>query len=254
MKRLRTNAGKKLLIAVDGASYSRLPIKTHVVTAQDNLEQIIIDYVKPHVKKKDVVFISEKMIAITQGRAFNIADIKPSFLANVLCKYVYKSPYGIGLGSPWTMELAIREAGYFKILLAAFLSAITKPFGMKGVFYKVAGRNIAAIDGPCSYTLPPYDKYAVLSPTKPNETAKNLSSILGVPVVIVDANDLGVDIIGGTISEQNQEFIKKALKDNPLGQSKEQTPIGIIRRTSIKQRVPYPNYSKNIVRLKVKIA
>jgi len=43
--------------------------------------------------------------------AFPIKDIRPSFLAKFLVKFVHKSPYGIGLGSPWTMELAIKEGG-----------------------------------------------------------------------------------------------------------------------------------------------
>jgi len=60
------------------------------------------------------------------------------------------------------MELAIREAGALRIIFASFAALLTKPFGIKGIFYKVAGNNINAIDGPCDYTLPPYNKYAKL--------------------------------------------------------------------------------------------
>lgn len=251
MEKLKANPGKKLLIKVNKDHYARFPIKTPVLKSGDNLSEVLIKYVKPHLYPGDTIIISEKMVAITQGRGYCIDDIKPSFTAKLLAKYVYKSPYGIGLGSPWTMELALREAGYFKILFAAFAAAITKPFGVKGVFYKIAGKNIAAIDGPCSYTLPPYNKYAVLAPAKPNKIAKELSEVIGTSIAIVDANDLGVDIVGKSTSSLSDDFIKAAIKDNPLGQSTQQTPIGIIRRVKIVRKLPLP--SQNSKSLKSKI-
>ena len=142
------NEGKNLVIDVDGVNYARLPVKTHIITSQDDIFTIVKQYVLPHLKEGDMVFLSERIVAITQGRAFPIKDIKPSWLASFLVKFVHKSPYGIGLGSPWTMELAIREAGILRILFAAFVAAITKPFGIKGLFYIIAGKSVAEIDGP----------------------------------------------------------------------------------------------------------
>lgn len=251
MQRLRANPGKKALRCIDNCFYVRLPVRTHVVKNDDNLTDVLIKYAKPHLRTNDIVFISEKMVAITQGRAFFIDDIKPSFMAKFLSKYVYKSPHGIGLGSPWTMELALREAGYLKILFAALAAAVTKPFGIKGVFYKICGRGIAAIDGPCSYTLPPYNKYAVLAPAKPNEVAKELSKVLDTAVIIVDANDLGVDIVGKSTDKISDDFIKSAIKDNPLGQSAQQTPIGIIRKVNIVKKVTIPAKSSKLIKVKI---
>ena len=157
MSALKPNEKKSLEIETSGGTYQRYPVKTHVVMAGDSLTEIMDRYVKPYLEQEDMIFISEKIIAISQGRAFDIDEIKVSPLANFLCKFVYKSPYGIGLGSPWTMELAIRDIGVPKILLAAFCSAVTKPFGKRGVFYKIVGDAGRAIDGPCDYTLPPYN-------------------------------------------------------------------------------------------------
>ena len=53
-----------------------------------------------------------------------------------------------------------------------------------------------------------------------------LSGVGGV--TIVDANDFGVNILGRT-SGIDKKLIAKIIKDNPLGQSDEQTPVGIIR-------------------------
>lgn len=229
---LKANSGKSLIIDLAGDKWARLPIKTHVVTKDDNIVEVVKRYAKPHLLNNDILFMSERIVAITQGRAFPIKDIKPSPLAKFLVKFVHKSPYGIGLGSPWTMELAIREAGVSRILTGALASAITKPFGIKGIFYKVVGKNINAIDGPCDYTLPPYNKYAKLGPAEPEKVAMNLKSKINCDVVIIDANDLGAAVLGKSNKDISDVFCKNVFKDNPLGQSAEQTPLCIVRKIS----------------------
>ncbi len=227
---LKPNAEKNLIIEAGGQKFARFPVKTHVVCAGDNVADVIKKYASPYLEAGDMLFISERIVAISQGRAFKISDIKPRALANFLVKFVHKSPYGIGLGSPWTMELAIKEAGIFRILFAAILSALTKPFGLRGIFYRVCGKNINAIDGPCSYTLPPYNKYAKLGPKNPQKVARDLKEKIGCDVVIIDANDLGVAVLGKSDSQISDDFCKGVFADNPLGQSHEQTPICIVRK------------------------
>ncbi|MBI2023941.1 coenzyme F420-0:L-glutamate ligase [Candidatus Giovannonibacteria bacterium] len=226
----KANVGKILSIGIDGAVYDRYPVKTHVVTSEDKIFDVIKKYAGPLIKSGDFIFISERIVAISQGRAYPIKDINPSFWARLFSRLVHKSPYGIGLASPWTMELAIREAGLLRIFLGAFFAAITKPFGIKGVFYKIVGKNINAIDGPCDYTLPPYNKYAKLGPANPDKVARELKENLGNEVVIIDANDLGVAVLGKSSKEIPDEFCKKVFKDNPLGQTTEQTPLCIVRK------------------------
>lgn len=228
---LAPNRGKQLEIDVDGVHYARLPVRTHVVMATDDIAEIFKRYLTPHLKEGDMIFASEKVVGITQGRAFPIKDIKPSALAKFLCRFVTKTPSGIGIGSPWTMELAIREAGAARILLAALVAAVTKPFGVKGLFYRVCGRKVAAIDGPCSYTLPPYNEYASLGPANPDRTARELSQAIGHPVVIIDANDLGVEALGRSDKGIKEAFCQAVFRDNPLGQTDEQTPLCIVRKT-----------------------
>jgi F420-0:gamma-glutamyl ligase-like protein len=227
-EKIKPNRGKRLIVEVDGKKYARYPIKTHIIKEDDNISQVIQKYAGPHLLADDLIFISEKIIAITQGRAFPIKDIKPSKLARFLVKFVHKSPYGIGIGSPWTMELAIREAGAGRLLLAAAISTITKLFGIKGVFYKVVGKNVNAIDGPCDYTLPPYNKYASLAPKNPQKVAQELQEKVNHNVVIIDANDLGVTVLGNSSKLSNQ-VCAKIFEDNPLGQTNEQTPICLVR-------------------------
>lgn len=233
MEDIKPNAGKELTIEVGNDVWARLPIHTHVITSNDAIIDVVQRYASPYLQQDDKLFISEKIIAISQGRAFPIQDIKPSLLAKFLVKFVHKSPYGIGLGSPWTMELAIREAGASRMLFGALVSALTKPFGMRGIFYKVVGKNINAIDGPCSYTLPPYNSYAKLAPADPEKVAKDIQQNIVCDVVIIDANDLGVAVLGKSDRNISDEFCKSIFRDNPLGQASEQTPLCIVRKITI---------------------
>jgi hypothetical protein len=227
---MEPNPGKQLEREVNGARYARFPVRTHVITDKDDMVGVIKQYVAPNLKAGDYIFISERIVATSQGRAYPIKDIKPSRLAIFLLKFVYKSPYGIGIGSPWTMELAIREAGVPKILLGALVAALTKPFGIRGAFYKIVGPTVASIDGPADYVLPPYNRYAKLGPLNPDKVARQIKEVVGCETVIVDANDLGVAVLGKSTKDIPDDFCKKVFKDNPLGQSREQTPIAIVRK------------------------
>ena len=234
---LLPNNGKNLLIEIDGKSYARYPIKTKLITPEDtDISQIILQYAKPHVQPGDILFISEKAVAITQGRAYDIKDIKVSWLARALSKFVMKTPVGIGLGSPETMQLALEEVGAVRILVAALIGGLGKIFGLRGLFYLVAGSGARSIDGAVPYAIPPYNNYVSKGPRDAAGIAQSIAQQLGVVVAIVDANDLGVNILGfsqeksgRSIFEKPEKLIARIIKDNPLGQSDEQTPIGIIR-------------------------
>ena len=225
------NAGKALTVQVEGSSFARIPIRTRVVMPGDDLDEFVREYATDVVRKDDLLFVTEKIVAITQGRSYLVEDIKPRKLAFFLSKYVTRTPYGIGLGMPETMEMALRECGTLRILFAAAVSAVTKLFGRKGDFYRIAGDKARAIDGPTSGTIPPYNKAVVLGPERPREVAEHLKALLdGVPeVAVVDINDLGGNILGSTLDKAGEKQLVSILKDNPLGQGHQSTPLGVVR-------------------------
>ncbi|WP_374978061.1 coenzyme F420-0:L-glutamate ligase [Microbacterium trichothecenolyticum] len=225
------NAGKALTVQVEGSSFARIPIRTRVVMPGDDLDSFVKEYAADVVREGDLLFVTEKIVAITQGRSYLVEDIKPRKLALFLSKYVTRTPYGIGLGMPETMEMALRECGTIRILFAAAVSAVTKLFGRKGDFYRIAGDKARAIDGPTSGTIPPYNKAVVLGPERPREVATHLKALLGgVPeVAVVDINDLGGNILGSTLDKAGEKRLVSILKDNPLGQGHQSTPLGIVR-------------------------
>lgn len=227
---LYPNPGKNLIIEVDKVKYARYPVKTCLITPEHkDLSQVAEQYVKPHLKPDDIIFIGEKVVAVSQGRAYPKSSIKVSWLANFLVRFVTKSPIGVGVSSPQTMQLAIEEVGVVRIALAAFCAALTKPFGIKGVFYLVAGEQARAIDGAADYVIPPYNTYVSKGPLRAEKLAQEISDKLGFPCCIVDVCDYGAHTMGAS-SGVDKKLVERALRDNPLGQTNQQTPIGILRK------------------------
>ncbi len=221
------NPGKKIELKINNDLWARWPIKTPVIIPGDNITEIIIEAVKNLRQKNDFILMSESVIAIAQNRAYKITDIKPGFWAKFLSSKVSKVPYGIGLGMPETMQLAIDECGIMLILFAAFAGALGKIFGIKGLFYRVA-HQAGLIDGPCQYKLPPYNFYATLGPKNPQKLCEEISKKIGASFAIMDANDIGVKCLGAY--PKNLKKIAESLcRDNPFGQSQEQTPIILAR-------------------------
>ena len=228
---LKPNEGKKVIIEVDGVKYERLPIRTHLITDKDNIVDVAEQYGKPVLSQPgDVLFITEKIVACTQGRAIPLKDIKPRKMAYWLSDKVTKTPHDIGLGMPETMEYALREVGTLRILFAAAVSVIGKKiFKKKGWFYAVAGYRARSIDGPCHNTIPPYNQAVVLGPLKPEKVAKEIAAKIGYDVCIADINDLEGQILGASSKKIDKKLYARILKDNPLGQDCQQTPMGVIR-------------------------
>ena len=231
LARHQANEGRHLFARLENHTWMRAPIRTRLVVAHDDLHAVVRDALDGAVAPGDTVVIGERVVAIAQGRSYPLDQVHPSPLARLLVRFVQRTPHGIGLGVPETMELAVREAGPGKILWATAAAAVARMFGVRGTFYRVVGPVVAAIDGPTPGTIPPYNTHAKLGPSRPDLAARELAAALGpgIEVVIVDANDLGVAIMGHTPGVDPQR-IRRLLRDNPMGQGHEQTPVILLRR------------------------
>lgn len=220
---------KSEIIEVFGQRYQRIPVKTHVLSAEDDMLAIIEKYALPLMKEEDMLTISESPLAITQGRAVPVSEIRVSFLARLLSRFVAKVPYGIGLGAPTSMQCAIEETGVIRILFAAFVGAIGKLLGRKGDFYRVAGMQAALVDAATTSPIPPYNETVIKGPKNPQKVAEALTEATGYPIAVMDINDIGGSwMIGGSRLDKN--FIEAVMKDNPQGQDDELTPLCIVRK------------------------
>lgn len=228
------NPGKSLsIVASNHNSYQRFAIKTHFICRGEDYLDILRTYALPHYQPGDILALSEKMISICQNHVREIQDIKISHLARRLCARVEQTPAGEAMGNPYKLQAALDLVGWPRILLAALLSVIGKKiFRRKGWFYLVAGKEVAGIDGVCADAFPEYLKLIILNPIKPDQVCRQIYSRLGMRAMIMDANDLGVEILGKSPDLKDKKFLQSLVADNPAGQSNEQTPIILIRAVS----------------------
>jgi F420-0:gamma-glutamyl ligase len=227
---------KSPTITVDGASYLRIPLKTHVVMPDDDIVDVVRRYAGGQAQSGDIVFVSEKVVAITQGRAVPTDQIQVSWLAKLLWPRVRQVSYGIGLRNPYSMQCAIDECGAPRIVLAAAVGAFGKLVGRTGDFYRVAGIQAAAIDAPGTAGIEQFRNCVIKAPKDPDRVAQSLADALGCGAAVVDVNDIDSAVLGHS-RDVDPERVRLALKDNPLGQGAEQTPLGILRPLAESQRL-----------------
>lgn len=226
MAYINVNPNKEMCIRANGKVYVRNAIKTHFVKPKESYLDLVEKYVVPVWEDDAILFISEKIIALCQNRVVYKKNIKLGFWAKTLSKFVMKTKAGFSVGNPYKMQVAIQNAGLPRILFAAFCSAVTKPFGIKGVFYIVAGNEINGIDGFYGDAFPEYEEIGILNPENPDLSCKEIEETFGFKTVIVDANDIGINVLGKSpsVTLKDDELIA-IIKDNPAGQSNNQTPF-----------------------------
>ena len=232
------NAGNHLFLQVGDDVYARMPLRSRLITPHDDVVDAILEAIDAGTvgaDDGDVVLVSEKALSISQGNALPIAEIRTSRAARLLSRFVSRTPVGVGLGHPATMQLAIDEVGLRRIVLAAAAAAVTRPFGIRGVFYRVAGGRVNAIDGPSTANLPPYDTWACKAPSDCEGEVRRIASGIAartgrkVEVAIIDANDLAAEVFA-TTPGTDPATVLRLVVDNPLGQSAEQTPFALVRK------------------------
>ena len=234
LRDFRPNPGHHLFQQEPGGGiYARAPLRSRKVAPGDDLAEAVAEALgeaKP--RPGDVLALSEKAVAVSQGRSLPVADIHPGPAARLLSRFVRRSPVGIGIAMPETMQLAIEEVGLPRILLAAAASVGGRLVGRSGDFYRVAGPRVAAIDGPTPYTIPPSNTHAKRAPADPDGVASRLAERFGCGVAIVDANDIGVVCLGASPGV-DQGLVRNLFRDNPLGQRSEQTPFALLRKVGV---------------------
>lgn len=247
----RPNADKQL-VTPDGR-WARYPLRVDLVGRGDDVAALASSRVArffrrladappaavaPVAGNRWYLYCSEKAVAIAQGRSYFTWEIRPTWWARRLSRFVVRTPYGIGLGDPTTMQLAIQEVGLPRILVASAVSAAGKAVGKRGLFYRVTGPQVAAIDGPTQYSAYPANVSAKLAPADPSGVAAQISAAVRAAVpaeaaerfggtVVIDANDLGRTVLGQD-TDRPDSPLAAAFADNPLGQGREQTPFAVV--------------------------
>lgn len=226
-----SNPNKKVDIMVDGKKYMRHAIKTHFISIGEDYIELIRRYVSPIYMDGDILFLGEKIISLCQNRVIYAKDVIISPWARFLSRFASSNEHGIGVDNPYKMQLAIQFAGLPRVIFAALMAGLCKLIGIRGVFYKIVGKGVSGIDGFYGKAFDCYKEMGILLPENPDNVCNDIRENLGIHCVIVDANDLGVEILG-----KSQDIIytegelKAMIRDNPAGQSAQQTPMILARQ------------------------
>ena len=218
----------------DGRKYERYAIQTHFVQVGESQRELVEKYVRPLYQQGDVLCFGAKVMCMCVKSVKTREQVKPGFWANLLWRFAGINHTGVGMHEPYKLQLVIDMVGLPRMLLAVVCSALTKPFGIKGVFYRVCGKGVGGIDG--FYTRSSFEIYrqmALINPENADELCEELEKETGMPVVLMDANDIQRDQLGKSSQMPlSDEQIQDALKDNPSGQGDELTPLILIRPLS----------------------
>lgn len=228
---LSANNNKNVEIELNGDTYCRYALKTHFVKEGENYIDLFKTYVCPYYEAGDIVSVSEKIIALCQGRVVRRSEIKISPLAKFLSRFASHPTTGIGVGEAIKMQFAMDTVGVPKVLYASVASGVTKLFGKKGVFYEIVGQEVSGLDGFYDHVWSEYRDIGILLPEDPSSVCNEVKEKLGISCMIVDANDFGQEILGKSndISFTEDE-LRTLISDNPAGQEKQLTPFILIRK------------------------
>jgi hypothetical protein len=215
-------------VSVGGAQYLRLPLRTRWLDEADDLVLALKEYLEL-ARPGDTVGVSEKVAILLTGHTVDVNTVQPGRLARMLSGHVRpRGEHARGLSVPEKMEYVIRTVGLWRIIAAAIGGALTRPMGMRGTFYRIAGPIARDVDGG------PHTAYEhVLLPPLETKVAQqicdDLERALDIGVSIVDLNDFGGSIRAVSPRSLSAETLIAVLSDNPLGQHLTSTPFVIVR-------------------------
>ena len=221
-----------------GDVYGRMAVQTHFIARGESYCDQIRCYVVPVYQSGDILSISEKVISMCQNHVVEKKDVTLGFWAKLLSRFASSNNHGVAMDQPYKLQLAIDLCGLPRILLAVFCSAVTKLVGIHGMFYRIAGHEVAGIDGfypDSAFAL--YRDIALLNPVTPAKVCREIEKECGVRCMIVDANDLNVEILGksDSLSDVSDEELSSIIRDNPAGQADERTPFILLRQRKIRK-------------------
>ena len=149
------------LTGKNGRKYDRFAIQTHFVEVGENQADLVRRYVLPLAQPGDLLSFGAKVMAMCTRNVKTREQVKPGFWANHLWRFAGINTTGVGMHEPYKLQLVIDMCGLPRVLFAAFISAVTRPFGVHGLFYKICGKGVGGIDG--FYFRSSFDRYKELA-------------------------------------------------------------------------------------------
>lgn len=214
-------------ITVDRVTWLRGVVRTPWLQPSQSLPEVVRWAVGAHLRPGDTVAVTEKVAVLLTGRAVDASAVQAGRLARWLASRVRPVGNSRGLSVPEKMQYVLDARGRPRVLAAAAAAALTRPLGLHGAFYRIAGSLARDLDG----LRPPY--HHTLLPPLPGPVAQRLAdeleATLGASVAIVDVNDRGGSIRAVSVTAPPAALVLRILADNPLGQRDHSTPLALLR-------------------------
>ena len=169
-------------------------VKTEVFAEGDKLPEKIAWYVGEELSQSPVeadwhVLLAAKPVAVMQGRARSLWEIRPGLAARLLHRArrsgqakpatPWASQPGRGRRvTPWVLQVAIDEAGRWRVLGAAAAGLV----GGAGWYARIAGPAVRAVREPREDALPPAHVSVVPAPAEPDRVAADVVAALRTAV------------------------------------------------------------------------
>lgn len=203
-----------------------IPVSTRILTPKDDIVDVIEKYTRDRITSDDVITVAESVVAITQGNIVRPDEMEITLLARFCCRFI--PDYG-SLATPHGMQALMRKEGEWRVAFSLFAGFLGKLVGMRGLFYKLGGRQAALIDD-VTGTMPPFDKFVVYGPENPDQVCKAIKDRLGCfGAMIADANDLKRSRVVGATEGMDAQMANNFMLDNPFGNASEKRPICILK-------------------------
>lgn len=201
------------------------PVRTRWLGPWDTIQGAVTTYI-PNLLPTDTLAISEKLVVLLTGRALPIEDYAPRRVARLLVRFVRPRPGSRGLSVPEKMQYLVEHIGVPRLSVACLAAAVTRPLGLRGMFYRVAGSLARDLDG----GRPPFENllFPPLTGQQAQEVCDELTNRLGCGVAIVDINDYGGSIRATSWLAPAPSTLMRLLRDNPLGQQDVRTPFAVL--------------------------
>ena len=188
------------LTGKNGRRYDRFAIQTHFVEVGEDQAELVRRYVLPLAQDGDVLSFGAKVMAMCTRNVKTKEEVHPGFWARKLAPFAGINETGVGMHEPYKLQLVIDMCGLPRVLFAAVVSA---------------------------------KELALINPPNPVELCNKLEKDTGIPVVLMDANDIDQNQLGKCEDfPLTDEEIQDAMADNPSGQGDELTPLILIRPLS----------------------
>ncbi|GIH08192.1 hypothetical protein Rhe02_62590 [Rhizocola hellebori] len=190
------------------------------------------------------LMIVAKSMAVAAGRAIPVWTITPGRLAGLLAK----AANGTRHPDPWSMQVAIDEAGGMRMGLAVACARL----GKRSWYDRVSGVAAVAVSPPRENACPPGNLAVIPQPVDGDRSAAEIVSALRrlLPDEVAQALGgcaiVGVDATGVTqygwdgSAEPAPELLAKLCADNPFGQGDERTPLLVATMAGSRQGAQQP--------------